>query len=233
MTDAFAASISVHDVMPSTLRDVAEILSLLESHGIQPVPLLVVPGLGWTADQVAILRRWQDAGHELVGHGWVHHVETIRGILHGLHSLMFSRDAAEHLALDPAGIVRLVTRCYAWFAANGLSAPERYVPPAWALGPISRPALAKLPFRAYEVLAGDLDARTGRLRRSPLVGFEADTWMRARALRAWNRLNRALARRSGVPLRIAIHPKDLDLKLCRDLRSLITAVGNNDRTPGA
>lgn len=232
MTKAFAASISVHDVMPSTLCDVAGILALLESHGIQPAPLLVVPGLGWTADRVATLRRWQDAGHELVGHGWMHHVDTIRGVRHGLHSLMFSRDVAEHLALDAAGIVGLVKRCHAWFAANGLTAPRRYVPPAWALGTIPRTALADLPFRTYEVLSGDIDARTGRLRRSALVGFEADTWVRARALRAWNRLNCVLARRSGVPLRIAIHPRDLTLKLCRDLRSLIIAAGEHDRAIG-
>jgi len=224
-----AASISVHDVMPSTMADVSAILSVLDEHGIRPVPLLVVPGLAWTADQIATLKRWQDAGHELVGHGWTHRAETVRGIRHRLHSLMLSRDAAEHLALDAAGIAELLTRCHAWFAAHGFVAPERYVPPAWALGAIPRTDLADLPFRTYEVLTGDLDARTGRLRRLPLTGFEADTWARARALRAWNGVNRALAYRFGIPCRVAIHPKDLGLKLSGDLRALIAEEGNGTR----
>lgn len=224
----FAASISVHDVMPSTLGDTAAILSMLKAHGIRPVPLLVVPGLSWTADQIARLRRWQAEGHELVGHGWVHRAETIKGIRHRLHSIMLSRDAAEHLALNAAGIASLVARCHAWFAENGLAAPKRYVPPAWALGAISRDALADLPFHTYEILAGDIDALTGKLRRLPLVGFEADNWARARALRAWNRLNCALARRSNAPLRVAIHPRDFNLELGRDLRSLITAVRDRE-----
>lgn len=219
------ARVSIHDVMPATLADVSAILSRLAGQGIGPVTLLVVPGLEWTADGVAQLRRWQASGHELAGHGWRHKAPTIRGWRHRLHSLVLSRDVAEHLALDPDGIAALVRRCHAWFAANGLAAPELYVPPAWALGPIPRPALRDLPFRSYEVLSGVVDARAQRLDRLPMVGFEADTAWRSRAVRAWNAANLAYARRRGVPLRVAIHPHDFRLRLAADLAAVLSSLG--------
>lgn len=221
---ALAAVVSVHDVMPATLDEVATILSLTERHAIGPVTLLVVPGLDWTAEQLATLRRWQDAGHELAGHGWRHRAETIRGLSHRLHSLVLSRDAAEHLALDSGAIAVLVRRCFGWFWEAGLDAPRLYVPPAWAMGAIARPALEALPFRYVEVLSGVLDTRARRLERMPLVGFEADTAWRAHALRRWNRINLAYARRRGVPLRVAIHPHDLGLRLAEDVGTVLAAV---------
>lgn len=219
-----SAEISIHDVMPSTVNDVSSVISLLESHGIKAVQLLVVPGLDWKASDIATLKHWENRGYELVGHGWRHRASEIRGIFHHAHSLLLSRDAAEHLSLDSTAIASLLDRCYGWFGEHGFSHPRRYVPPAWALGPISRLELYELKFKTYELLSGDLDPRTGRVRRLPLVGFEADSWARSIALRAWNTFNRLLAHLTGRPLRIAIHPKDLDLRMSGDLRALITEV---------
>lgn len=220
-------AISIHDVMPSTLSEVATIIGMLkEAKGMAPASLLVVPGRRWAAGDIRMLRRWQDAGHELVGHGWTHRAHAIRGLRHRIHSAVLSRDAAEHLALDPGEIFNLIARCHAWFAENNLAPPRRYVPPAWALGSIPRTRLRALPFRTYEVLAGELDAGTGRMALMPLMGFEADTRMRATALRIWNRCNQACAPRIRAPLRVAIHPKDLQLRLGDDLRALIAGLAN-------
>ena len=225
--------VSIHDVMPASLADVSAILALLERHGIGPVTLLVVPGLDWTADQVATLGRWQKAGHPLAGHGWLHRAEAIRGLTHRLHSLALSRDAAEHLALDAGAIAALVQRCFDWFPANGLAAPDLYVPPAWALGAIPRSRLRDLPFRFYELLSGIVEARSQRLVRLPLVGFEADTAWRAWALRRWNTINLGYARRHPLPLRIAIHPRDLRLRLSGDCTALIAALKKPVAEPDA
>lgn len=214
-------AISIHDVMPSTLPDVTTIIGMLRASEIAPVSLLIVPGKAWTAEDIAVLRRWQDAGHELVGHGWTHRASSIRGIFHRIHSALLSRDAAEHLALESGQIFELITRCHAWFEANNLAAPRRYVPPAWALGSISRAKLRALPFESYELLSGELDVRTGRISRMPLLGFEADTRARAQALRVWNHCNRACARFVRAPSRIAIHPRDIHLRMQDDLRSLV------------
>jgi predicted deacetylase len=203
--------------MPTTLDAVDSILAELEAGGIAPVTLLVVPGADWHPAGVDRLRQFQARGHELAGHGWRHQVERISGLVHRLHAALISRNVAEHLALDAAGIEDLLARCHAWFIAHDLGAPTLYCPPAWALGNIDRARLARLPFSRYELFAGVLCARTGRRRSIPLLGYEADTRARAPMIRLWNRLNRRLAERAGW-IRIGIHPHDLGLRLATDLR---------------
>ena len=183
--------------------------------------MLVVPGRDWTARQIAVLGRWQRDGHELVGHGWHHRAAATRGWRHRLHSLLISRGVAEHLAHDANGIEALIVECHAWFVDNGLGAPDLYVPPAWAMGSISKQRLQDLPFLHYEVLLGIIDAASGRFNLLPLVGFEADTIWRALLLRLSNAVNVSVARHFGFPLRIAIHPHDLSLHMAEDLVALI------------
>lgn len=214
------ALVSVHDVMPETLPAVRRILELLEHHDLAPATLLVVPGRDWSAEDLGALRRWQAAGHALAGHGWTHRVERIAGPAHLLHSMFVSRRCAEHLALDGEALRLLVERCHGWFEVRGLEPPSLYVPPAWAMGALDRDALAALPFRQYETTTGVLDAWSGSFTRLPLVGFEADAPWRAPVLRAWNRMNRRRADPT-TPLRIAIHPRDLDLRLGADLEALL------------
>ncbi|MEM1412624.1 MAG: DUF2334 domain-containing protein, partial [Pseudomonadota bacterium] len=91
--------VSLHDVMPDSLDAVQWQLDMLAAEGVQRATLLVVPGLDWTAGQVEQLQDWQDAGHELAGHGWVHRAWHVRGPRHRLYSALVSRQAAEHLAL--------------------------------------------------------------------------------------------------------------------------------------
>jgi hypothetical protein len=210
--------VSIHDVMPETLGAVRELIDLCRQHRASPVTLLVVPGRSWTRDGLQTLRDWQAEGHELAGHGWHHRCRSIRGLRHRLHSWLISRDVAEHLALSSEQIVRLMERCGSWFGEQGLGVPSLYVPPAWALGPVDHARLRHVSFASVEVLGGVLSTRDGSLWRLPLVGFEADTRMRAAALRGWNRLNRRLASRGTRPLRIAIHPHDHRLRLHDDLR---------------
>ena len=215
------ALVSLHDVMPETLDRVATILDRLRAWGLPPVTLLVVPGRAWRPAQIDQLHRWVEAGHPLAAHGWVHHVESIRGWRHRLHSRFLSRRVAEHLALDGDGIVRLMRRSGEWFPAQGLPAPTLYVPPAWALGRVARDALRPLPFAQVEVLRGVLELRSGALRPLPVVGFETDTPRRARLMRPWNRFQAHRARRTGRPLRIALHPFDFEYFLHRDLEDIL------------
>lgn len=209
--------ISIHDVMPETLDRIDELIELLRDSGHGPPSLMIVPGRCWDADSIARIRGLAEAGHELVGHGWSHHAASIRGLRHRLHSAIISRNAAEHLALDAAGIAALIRRCAGWFTEHGLPAPALYVPPAWAMGCMPRAGLAGLGFRYYETLSGIYDSETGVMHRIPVAGYEADTLLRAVSLRVSNALNRWSARRAGA-LRVAIHPQDLRLRLAGDLR---------------
>lgn len=217
-----AAIVSVHDVMPSTFSRVERILDVLKDAGVPPATLLVVPGRGWSADGIESLQNLATAGHPLAGHGWDHKATSDhRTPYHRLHALLISRNEAEHLSLGPEAVTDLVRRCYDWFPSVGLPTPDLYVPPAWALGSLTRRDLNGLPFRWYEVLRGYLDVRKRKAHWLPLAGFEADTTFRQVSLRFWNRLNVSLARGGMAPLRISIHPDDLDLLLKDDLSRLL------------
>jgi predicted deacetylase len=230
MTATFArmrlrALVSIHDVMPDTRVRVTELLRSMPAT-IPPasITLLVVPGRHWSPTDLDWLRSLQQQGYGLAGHGWSHRCARPRTLYHRLHSLMLSRDAAEHLSLDADGIAELIRANQRWFADQGIEIPELYVPPAWALGPIALTTLQHLPFRYYETLTGIQDTATGRFRRLPVIGFEADTPARAALLRLINLVQLRLARWLGRPVRLAVHPYDAELYLARDLRAALAAV---------
>lgn len=217
------ALLSIHDVMPATLDRTAAILERLPFRCRRGTVLLVVPGLPWRDEQVARLRRWQAEGLRLAGHGWLHEANAIRGLYHRLHSRLLSRRAAEHLALDAAGISELLARCHAWFARQDLEPPDYYVPPAWAMGRADAGVLRESPFRWFETTAGLYDSQADRFLRLPLAGFEADTEARRLFLQAWNGLNRRLAS-PRRPLRLAIHPDDWSLRLAPQLGDFLSRI---------
>ncbi|MFM1896694.1 MAG: hypothetical protein RLZZ385_1768 [Pseudomonadota bacterium] len=217
--------VSIHDVMPQTLPQVREILQRLSAWPNLAVTLLVIPGRNWSSEQIAELRDWQSRGRELAGHGWLHTVTRRSSLYHKLHGLLFSRMVAEHLALSEQGICDLLQRCHDWFGEHGLEAPQLYVPPAWALGKIPRARLARTPFASYETFGGIIDAASGRLERLPLTGYEADTPLRTRVLAGWNRYNEKRAITQDRPLRISIHPYDLQLGLAGQLLEQLQHTG--------
>ena len=215
------AIVSVHDVRPSSLTGVSEIVELLWTLGIEPVTLLVVPDAEWDDGSLGVLRRLVDLGCGLAGHGWDHRARRPLTWRHRAHASLISRDQAEHLSRSTEELLDRVGRCHRWFGSAGLPVPELYVPPAWALGALSQAHLAELPFRWYEVLSGFITAENGALRVVPLVGFEADTPFRQVALGVANGINLTVASLFGRPTRIAIHPSDLKLRLTASLRAIL------------
>lgn len=216
--------VSIHDVMPRTLDDVRAQLALLRRHGVAQATLLVVPGRDWRPVDIDQLRAWQDAGHELAGHGWSHRALHVRGIRHRVYARLVSRDCAEHLALTAPKIMALLHRNRHWFDRQGLAPPQLYVPPAWALGALPVSDYAAAGFRMVEDLRGIHDLQSGQRLTVPAVGFEAINRLRALALKASNGLNRMLAGSSGL-LRLALHPKDLRLFLHEDVERALGRLG--------
>ncbi|MBX2858228.1 MAG: polysaccharide deacetylase family protein [Cellvibrionaceae bacterium] len=217
------AIVTVHDVMPEVLGKIAHILQLIPAQHRSAVCLLVVPGLAWQSQQLEQLRQWQDQGFELAGHGWTHRAERIGSVYHRFHSLFISRRCAEHLSLSRQQIKALVQANYRWFERQGFKAPQLYVPPAWALGRLTKTDLEQLPYPYYENTAGIYQVASGQQCRLPLAGFEADTLLRAYFLRLWNKLNARLSH-AHKPLRISIHPHDLDYRLAGDIRQILSEI---------
>jgi predicted deacetylase len=207
--------------MPETMPAVEAVLERARTRSLPPMTLLVVPGRQWTADHLNRLRELSADGHELAAHGWHHRVDRIRGLRHHLHSAILSRNVAEHLALDSSGIRSLMQRSFDWFPENDLPSPSLYVPPAWALGRIRSSDLKALPYSRIEVLTGLLCPQSGTTRHLPMVGFEADTPPREWGVRIWNRLQLLAHRLTSRPLRIGIHPFDLQLRLRDSLDHLL------------
>lgn len=249
------ACLSIHDVMPHTLERVERILAWLQKRGVPPITLLVVPGRPWEKPQIERLRQLTVEGHELAAHGW-HHETKPRHLYHRLHAALISRHVAEHLDLNSQGILELMQRSRNWFDENQLPLPDFYVPPAWALGPITKADLAQAPYHLVETTRGLLhlqaprpaaqnaptapaQAGNGRapirlrpengsepvaFQKLPLTGYEADTAFRECFLRRWNASQARSAAHSDRPLRIAIHPDDLDLRLADQMEQQIHAI---------
>lgn len=211
------ALISIHDVMPETLSAVAALINAFGKIPPASVTLLVVPGRSWQRDDVALLHEYQHLGYRLAGHGWVHSCGAPQSLYHWLHSFFLSRRAAEHLSLSSSQIQELITRCHQWFAHQGLNSPALYVPPAWAMGNVARPLLQTLPFSQYETLSGVYHRDHDSFDRLPLTGYEADSPLRALFLRRFNQYQRYRAAHTGLPLRIGIHPYDLQHRMAGDL----------------
>ena len=230
--------------MPHTLERVDRILLWLEERQVPPVTLLVVPGLDWEDRQIARLHDLAEQGHELAAHGWLHQTKP-RRLFHRIHSTLISRNVAEHLDLDSGEILALMTRSRNWFDANKLPLPDFYVPPAWALGPISKSDLLQVPYTRIETtrgfiylenIAGTAENQlnterrktakpaTLRFQKLPLTGYEADTAFREFFLRRWNAHQAKLATTKDLTLRISIHPDDLDLRVADQLDAQIGAV---------
>ncbi|MEO0510868.1 MAG: polysaccharide deacetylase family protein [Verrucomicrobiota bacterium] len=239
------ALVSIHDVMPHTFERVERILEWLKKQQVPPVTLLVVPGRLWQPGQIERLRVLATEGYELAAHGWLHET-TPRRPYHRLHAALLSRNVAEHLDLDSSGILELLKRSRNWFSQNELPKPEFYVPPAWALGPISQNDLAQAPYQLIETTRGlihltrdpcsNVSAKkspsserpeprvTRSFRKLPLTGYEADTPFREFFLRRWNAAQAKSAKNNNLPLRISIHPDDLELRVANQMSRQIQSV---------
>ena len=214
------ALFSIHDVMPETMERVQAILKLLHDARIFKVTLLVVPGKPWRQTELATLNRWSADGIELAGHGWVHECSRLGGWRHRLHSRLISRNVAEHLAISPAECTALMQRCRRWFEEQLELSPQLYVPPAWALNHLRADELRATGFTMVETLTGIVNVNSNRLVRLPLVGFEADTQLRRLILKTMNGVSVLWSRAVQKPLRVAIHPYDVELLLSQDLKKL-------------
>lgn len=222
--EKLSALISVHDVMPETRRQIERILQRLDAVPPHAVALLIVPGRGWTPDDLGWLRALDQQGYTMIGHGWRHECDAPQTLKHRFHSRMISNRAAEHLSLSDTGINRLMSACDAWLRDAGLTPANVYIPPAWALGPITRESLKTTPFRYVETLGGVYDTRTDHLQRLPVAGFEADRQWRVIIMRLSNWINIRLSVWRQTPLRIAIHPHDWQYPLSDQLDRLLHRV---------
>ena len=218
-------NVSIHDVSPDNWNNVIQILDHLKSkYNIKKVSLLIIPGLNWDKEKIAVLKKMQSEGIELAAHGWSHKSKPIKNINHFFHSKLISDDCAEHLSLSKADIIKLMNDSYLWFHTNNLKSPSLYVPPAWALGDINKQDLLNLPFSEVEVTSGIfIDNNFFFI---PLIGFETKNYFRYVIVKISNFINYLLYKSFGR-IRIAIHPNDFELLLKHDIDKYLNKVTTN------
>ena len=96
--------LSIHDIMPENFDKVLKLLEYLKENKIKSATCLVVPGCSWSGKQIEQLKYFQKNGFDLAGHGWHHRVYHKKNLYHRLHSLLISRNVAEHLSIDSEDI---------------------------------------------------------------------------------------------------------------------------------
>ena len=211
--------LSIHDIMPETLGRVMKLIAMLEKNNIVNATCLIVPGRSWDDKQIQKLHDLESMGFDLAGHGWNHLIKHKKSFYHYFHSVLLSRDVAEHLSLTSEEIIQLMLQCADWFGDNNFKTPYTYVPPAWAIGDVTWEDLSVLPYMAYETLTGIYHKDT--FHTLPLVGYEADNLFRTVSVKILNKTNNLFSIITNRPLRLSIHPYDLELGLASDLKNIL------------
>lgn len=211
-----ALAVSIHDVSPFT-RDVTEaMLADLEAAGVGATSLLVVPdhhhrgAVPADADFTCWMRAKQEAGHEIVLHGYFHRREPIPG------AGWMSRLVTEHYTAGEGEFHDLGYEEARRRLRAGRDMLEEcggditgFIAPAWLLGGEAERAVRDEGFAYTTRLRGVLDLRSGAWTASQSLVYSVRSgWRRACSL-AWNG---SLARRlRGNPLaRLGLHPPDWD-----------------------
>lgn len=220
--------VSLHDVSPRTHTACGRILDELSALGVTRTSLLVIPDHHhrghFLADEAFCewLREKENAGHEIVTHGYYHQRARRSGdtAMQKITTRIYTADEGEFYDLDRDTAHTLVKKANLELAEAGLH-PTGFIAPAWLLGDEAETALRDLGVEYTTRLASVRDLRSGRTWESQsLVWSVRAAWRRIVSL-AWNAtLFRAL--RGNSLMRISIHPVDLEHgAIWRQIRQLV------------
>ena len=209
--------VSIHDVHPTTSERSLELLAMVRRRGIRAT-LLVVPG-PWRgrslADDPALIDQLSIAaadGYELALHGWRHQPNTPS--MRNTRNRVLARGCAEFCDLDHATAGDLIARGIDEMERHGWS-PVGFTPPGWLASDAAVDALFEAGFAYTTSHLTVTDLWHDRELRIPAICQRPDSGLAG--VGGW--LTRhVLVRRvvQGRPIRLALHPADLDDPRTRD-----------------
>ncbi|HDT14410.1 MAG TPA: DUF2334 domain-containing protein [Candidatus Aminicenantes bacterium] len=220
------ALLAVHDVAPSSLAALSELLPELRTAGVSAVNLAVVPRFHgaeeWTGDgdlRRALAAAGPGLRTEIMQHGYTHvrsgGNERLTGGP-GLLSRLQSSGEDEFYRLPPIEAEERIRSGRRVLETAFGRRPRVFVPPAWAGGPAFRCLLRRLGYAATEDHFRIYDLAARRKIFAPVIAFATRSPRRERLSMLWARLVRAVAK-PGHCLRFVFHPADLGSPRVRPL----------------
>jgi predicted deacetylase len=211
--------VSLHDVTPAHLGRLERAETLLRDTGVTAVAYFLVPDFHRRhpiADDTSF-RAWclrpRPYSIEWVLHGYYHLEDAVTSGSSGLSAAIARRTMTagegEFLALSTDEQRNRLIRGREAVASIVGVAPRAFVAPAWLFNRTLPPLLAELGFRYTEDHLTVMDAQVGTVRRCPAVTWATRSTIRRVGSRVVGPITYEIARRLG-PLRIALHPFDLD-----------------------
>jgi predicted deacetylase len=203
--------VSVHDVAPATAAACRAWVDDLDRLGV-PASLLVIPG-PWRgpsilrdAETALWLRGREEAGDELVQHGWLH--GSVPGGARWRRAVgrVVARGCAEFVALDEDEAVRRLCRGREILDRLGFEV-DGFTPPGWLASPGSLRAVRRVGFRYTTSHLGIHPVPTGPVIRALALSHRPGGRGEGVAADLLVRLSRHAAA-AGRGVRIAVHPAD-------------------------
>ena len=207
--------VSLHDVAPPTWEASEKIIHELSRRGVRACSLLVVPDYHHTGRAIENrkfidwLRELENAGHEIVIHGYFHErpARNDESFRVRLLTQSYTSGEGEFYDLDYAEALRRIKQARDEFTAAGLK-PRGFIAPAWLLSAEAERAATDAEMEYTTRLTTVVDLRSREVFRArSLVYSVRNAWRRTASL-AWNA---ALARiqSSHSLLRLGLHPPDI------------------------
>jgi hypothetical protein len=207
--------VSVHDVAPSTRAACEKMLADLARHHVRCCSLLVVPNYHERGASVADrsfmqwLRDLENAGHEIVIHGYFHQREA-RGresLRTKLITRRYTNGEGEFFDLGYEEAYARITRARDEFKAAGLT-PRGFIAPAWLLSAEAERAATDAEMEYTTRLTNVRDLRTRETFRARSLVYSVRSGARRATSLAWNGLLCRLVARAPL-VRVGLHPPDL------------------------
>jgi uncharacterized protein len=229
--------LSIHDVAPPFEAQIEQIMARLKTLGVARCSLLVVPDYHHhgRADQdaawAARLRQWQDAGHEIVLHGYYHRTDQtdFSGLKKAFLQNVYTASESEFLDMDAAEAEKRLRLGLEVFQNAGL-ATKGFIAPAWLMNEQVLKLLGKLGFEYTTTLKKIIDLKSGRVSNAwAQVYSSRAAWRRWMSI-LWNEL--LWRRNKGAEVvRLSVHPPEIRYPmLWNHLESLIRRASEGRKT---
>ena len=236
--------VSLHDVTPSTFARVQRQVEELAAWGVHCSSLLVVPyyhgqeRLDEDKNLIGWLQKSQREGHEIVLHGWEHLISRQKAeggrqkrsyFKNWFYENVYTSNEAEFLDLNYEEAFQKIQDGLEMFRALDFNV-QGFIAPAWLMNSEVERAAHDLGLRYTNSLSTLIDLQHGQRYSSRSCVWSTRACWRRICSRIWNGLLFQQLR-SVAPLRISLHPCDIEHpKIWNQMKRLIQ-IALRDRTP--